>query len=617
MTVAQTKSASHDSFDFKRNDKMWVIAVCLVIYLILAVAIFWPALPWNSARLPNIPFGRFGFQDPAVFAWDLAWVPYALQHGLNIFHTNFVDYPIGANIVDGGPFLGIIGSPITLTLGPVAAFNLLLRLAFASSAASMFLVLRSWCRWPAAFLGGLLYGFGPYMTTQGQTHLNFVFVPIPPMIVWCLYELLVTKRRPPARMGVLLGILTGIQALIEPELLTMLGIVVAFGLVGIAIYTHTTWRQRFDHLVRAVIPALVMFVVITGYMIWSLLFAPGHLVGTVLPTSGLQIYRADLLGPIVPTINQLILPTSFVATAAHYVAGNFSENGSYLGISAVILIGYFGFKWRREPVIVISALLASVAFVLSLGSRLTINGHVTNIPLPETLFTRIPLLDNIVPVRFSFVVCLFAMITLAVGGDRFMKELSSRAAERRKSTLINAAGITALVMCIALLLPQVPFTTKGPPWPPDTDDTLKIIPPGTVVLTYPFTLDPFTEAMSWQAADAMRFKLIGGYAATQGGANFAIMHEPLLNGPFVQEYLDEAQFGYAYFYPAPSPTVSARKALCAFVKKYQVGAIIFWHWGAHPKGVKSLFLADLGSPTRSTRNGQVLVWLTSSDSCSS
>jgi hypothetical protein len=616
VTVAQTTSASQAISDPVRDDRSWVIAVCLAVYLVIAVAIFWPASPWNSTRLPNIPFGQFGFQDPAVFSWDLAWVPYAIQHGLNIFHTNFVDYPIGANIVDGSPFLGIIAAPVTLTLGPVAAFNLLLRLAFASSAASMFLVLRTWCRWPAAFVGGLLYGFGPYMTTQGQTHINFVFLPIPPIIVWCLFELLVTKRRRPARMGVLLGVLAGVQALIEPELLTMLGLVVAIGLVGVAIYSRNTWRQRFDNFARAVIPAIVVFVVITAYMIWSLLFAPGHLVGTVLPTSGLQIYRADLLGSIVPTINQLILPTSLVATAAHYVAGNFSENGSYLGIAAVILIGYFGVKWRREPVVVISALLTFVAFVLSLGSRLTINGHVTSIPLPETLFTRIPLLDNIVPVRFSFVVCLFAMITLAVGGDRYIGQLNSHAPVNRQRTLMNATGIVGLVMCIVLLLPQVPFTTKSPPWPSDTDITLKIIPPGAVVLTYPFTLDPYTEAMSWQAADAMRFKLIGGYAATQGGVNFAIMHEPLLNQPFVQEYLDEAQFGRPYFYPAPSPYVPARSALCAFLSKYRVGAVIFWHWGTYPKRVRRLFLADLGTPTQSTRDGKVLVWLTSSNRCS-
>jgi hypothetical protein len=91
----------------------------------------------------------------------------------------------------------------------------------------MFFVLKKWCRWPAAFVGGLAYGFGPYMVTQGQTHLNLAFVPLPPLIVWCLYELLFEQKRRPVRMGVLLGLLAGAQVLISPELLALLVLIVA------------------------------------------------------------------------------------------------------------------------------------------------------------------------------------------------------------------------------------------------------------------------------------------------------------------------------------------------------------------------------------------------------
>ncbi|HQU26878.1 MAG TPA: hypothetical protein PLS29_07615, partial [Acidimicrobiales bacterium] len=65
---------------------------------------------------------------------------------------------------------------MTSTLGPVAALNVLLRLAFATSAGAMFLVLRTWCRPWIAFIGGLFFGFGPYMVAQ-ITHLNLIFTP--------------------------------------------------------------------------------------------------------------------------------------------------------------------------------------------------------------------------------------------------------------------------------------------------------------------------------------------------------------------------------------------------------------------------------------------------------
>ena len=51
----------------------------------------------------------------------------------------------------------------------------------------MCLVLRRWTNWwPAAFVGGLLYGFSAYETT-GNPHLFVVFVPLPPIFFLLLY----------------------------------------------------------------------------------------------------------------------------------------------------------------------------------------------------------------------------------------------------------------------------------------------------------------------------------------------------------------------------------------------------------------------------------------------
>jgi hypothetical protein len=604
----------------RADGQVWVIIGCLLVYGVLAVAVFWPASPWNSTRLPTYPSGSPAFGDPAQMTWFLEWIPYALQHGLNPFYTNILDYPTGVNLASNTtvPLLGLLGLPVTLTLGPVAAFNILLRLAFCSSAASMFLVLRTWCRWPAAFVGGLVYGFGPYMVTQGQSHLNLVFVPIPPLIVWCLYELMVTKRRSPIRVGALLGALSGAQALIEPELLAMLAIVVAIGLVGFAVRTHGELWMRFGHLVRATIPTIVVFAVITCSMVWSLLFGRDHIVGTVLPVANLQYYRADLFGPIFPT-DQLFTPVRLAVAAFGYVGGNVSENSVYLGLPIVILVAVFGVKWRENRVVLMSALLALVAFILSLGSSLTINNRATGIPMPEALFTHVPLLDSFIPARFSFVVALFAVVTVAVGGDHFIRMIATRERSSRRVHVGDMSGVLALVLGVALVVPRVPFLTGAPTWPRDTMAILRVIPTGSVVLTYPFTLGEFTEAMSWQAADRMRFRLIGGYATVQGTANSGQQYPPLLAPAFVQEYLTAAQgtMSWIPFYSAPSATINPEKALCHFISKYQVGAVIFWRGGAYPARVKRLFLNDLGAPTRSSHDGKLLVWLTRTSNCPS
>lgn len=214
-------------------------------FLILAVAAYWPTTPWNSTHLPATPYGGYSFGDPAQMTWFLAWIPYAITHGLNVFHTNYLDFPHGVNLAANtlSPLLGLIGMPVTLTLGPVATFNVLLRLAFASSAFSMYWVLRHRCPWSISFVGGLAYGFGPYVVSQAQTHLDLAFVPLPPLILWCVYELLVVRNRRPRRLGVVLGLLAGAQALIDLELLVLLAILVIVGVVGGAVAARSNWRK--------------------------------------------------------------------------------------------------------------------------------------------------------------------------------------------------------------------------------------------------------------------------------------------------------------------------------------------------------------------------------------
>jgi len=549
--------------------------------------------------------------------WFLSWVPYALRHGLNLFHTNFIDYPSGVDLANGtsSPLLGILAAPATLTLGPVGAFNLLLRLAFASSASSMFLVLRKWCRWPAAFVGGLFYGFGPYMVSQAQTHLNLVFVPIPPLIVWCLYELLYVQRRNPVRIGYLLGALSGAQALIEPELLVLLYIVVSIGVVALALKNTVRLRQKFEGLVRAAIPASVTFLLITGFMIWSMRYGPGHLVGTAQPVSSLQLTQGDLIGPVVPTRNELFAPAPLAAKAATFVAGNFSENSTYLSVSMVVLIFGFALRWRRTRELFAAALLALIAFVLSLGPTLLINGRASGIPMPERVFAHIALLNNLIPVRFSFVVYLFVAIAFAIGVDKFAQEIFFVSPTNFWQGVTRVSVAALIVASIALLIPRTPFITKSPTWPPDVYRALAVIPTGSVVLTYPYPVFPFTEAMSWQAAEHMRFRLIGGYATVQGGANFGTGNPPVLGQPFIQEYLMTAQYTRQRYYRMPSPVVRPHQALCKFLSTYRIGAVVFWNVGDNPAKVKSLFEGVLGAPSRITKNGQLLVWLTRHRRC--
>jgi len=605
----------------------FVSITAVVIYVLLAVGLFWPRVPWSSDTLPTGIDGR-GFGDPQQMVWFLAWIPYALGHGLNVFHTNVLDFPHGVNLANttSVPLLGLLASPITLSLGPVAAFNVLLRLAFASSAASMFFVLRSWCRWPMAFVGGLLYGFGPYMIVEGANHLDLIFVPLPPLIVWCVYRLLFTQPPSVARLGLLLGGLCGAQALIDPELLAMLVIVVITGLLGRALVQVTRLKENFETLARAAPWALALFIAMSGYYAWALLIARGHLIGPVYPASLLQQNRSDLLNPLVPTTFQFIAPLGLATTAYRFVAGNITDNAGYLSASFVVLFFYFAFARRKDKVVIFSASAAFIAFVFSLGSSLELDGHSTSVPLPATVLTRVSLFRNFVPARFALFVALFAIIVVCIGLDKFFVKLFESHPLSLYARLRDMSVVALILVTAALMFPLVPASTSTLPWSKGAAATLAVIPSGTVVLNYPLPLAQWTEAMVWQAEDEMRFRLIGGYITNQASATYGSSNPVLISPKAVEQTIIQAQAGanvrapYAPYYKPPNPRVNVRAALCKFIAAQHVGAVVFWkggpYGGVKPSTILRLFSADLGEPTHTGAHGTLLVWITSESHCS-
>jgi len=189
----------------------------LILYGLLALAAYLPVWPGNPRRVPWCACG-----DTAQTIWFLRWSPFALMHGHSLYASNRIDFPSGSDLAQNVsmPLLGAVSAPLTWLAGPVSAFTFLLWLAIASSASSCFVVLLRWVRWmPAAFAGGLVYAFGPYMAAQALGHLNVVFPPIPPVLILVLDELIVDQRGSARRWGISLGLLAGAQFLISPEVL--------------------------------------------------------------------------------------------------------------------------------------------------------------------------------------------------------------------------------------------------------------------------------------------------------------------------------------------------------------------------------------------------------------
>ena len=152
----------------------------LFLYLAISIVFFGRGL-----------IGQFGSayvgmgMDPTLMAWFLVWWPHAIANHLNPLLTHAIWWPTGYNLAWSPclPLVSVLFIPITVTLGPVAAFNTLCLLSLPLDAWCAFTLCTYVTRryWPS-FLGGYIFGFSPYMLGQliaGHLHMLIVFsVPL-------------------------------------------------------------------------------------------------------------------------------------------------------------------------------------------------------------------------------------------------------------------------------------------------------------------------------------------------------------------------------------------------------------------------------------------------------
>ena len=567
-----------------RWKRWWQPILALTVYAGLALAANWPAYPGRPDLL------RQG--DLTQMAWFLAWTPYALLHGHDLFQTTWLNAPAGVNLAQNtsAPLLGLLTAPLTLTKGVVASVNLLLWLSYVLSAGSMFLVLRRWVRSPwAAFAGGLLYGFSPYMTGEGFNHLNLLFVPLPPLIFLACYELFIRRAGHPLRWGLVLGLLVAAQFYISPEIAATTSIAAGGALVLLAVARRAEAVTAFRYSRGGAALAIGIAIVLVAYPVWVMVAGRYRFGG---PAFGGSL-PADLAGPVLPTSTERV-GLGLTSQGDQLVARDVPENGSYLGVPLIALLGFsLVHRWRIRWVRFAAVMLLAM-FVLSLGPRMVIDGHTTGIPLPFVAISKIPLLDNIRAVRLSLFVWFFAALLLAIG-------LAGRATWRWQllSGLLCAAAVVALI-------PSWPYPTAPAAIPPYfTSGAAERIPEGGVVLISPYPSVAEVQPQLWQAAAGMRFQIIGGYGFFDAAKHpFPAVLQPA----YVEAWL-WAQASGGEPYPTVAIPTDARtlvEGFREFLRTTKATAVVWVDSGTYPQRIHSLFTCALGPP--SDVSGHVSAW---------
>jgi hypothetical protein len=485
-------------------------------YLVLSVVLWWHVWSTHPTSVTTCGCG-----DASLFLWFVEWPAYAIAHGHNPFYSTALFHPGGINLLANTSVLavGIPLAPVTWLFGPVATLNVASTLAPALSGLSMFWLLRRWVTWsPAAFAGGLVFGFSPFaFVNLAGAHLMTGVLVLLPLMAGCLDELLVRQQRSPVIVGAVLGLLAAAEFFVSTEVLAIAVVCAAVAVLVLLAYASLAGvgdlARRSRHVGAGLGTALAVAVVLLAYPVWFALAGPAHLSGRVWPTlePGAGGVRAG---------DVWHLRTMTGLRAEMQLWGGYEgpalPQPEFLGVGFLVVLTAGLVAWRRDRRLWFFAALGAVTTWLSFGVE-------TGVWVPWRILAHVPVIQNIIPDRFWVVVTLCAAVMLAVIVDRTREAVRSRVRAPASAPPPGRAGaavagaVAAVAVAAVALVPMggalaanVPLTTRPVTLPDWFARAAPHLPPHQVVLVYPSPVTPLQSALAWQARDGLHFAIVGG-----------------------------------------------------------------------------------------------------------
>jgi hypothetical protein len=498
-------------------------------YLVLSIGVWWNV--WSSRPTSTT---TCGCGDTSLFTWFLEWPAYALSHGLNPLSSSAMYHPTGVNLLANTSevAIGVILAPVTWIFGPVATLNVALTLSPVLSALAMFVLLRRWVSWqPAAFVGGLLYGFSPVIIVNLiDAHFMVGMAVVPPLVVLCLDELLIRQRRRPLATGVALGLLVVLQFFIGTEVLVIMCVVGAIAVALIVLFA--AWRYPAElhrharHALTGLAAGAGVAVVLLAYPLWFVMAGPAHFSGLVWPNVRPGTFGIGLSNLV--TLNNTAAETQVAQRFGGY-QGTALHQTDYLGYG-LLLVLLAGLVLRRRD---LRLWLFGITGLASVYLTLTIAKVVNPFWVPWQVLRSLPLIQNVFPDRFMSTTLLCTGIMLGIIVDHAHRSAALATASRRQadrqSTGVGvgtarahwvaataaAAGVgvalVALVPIADFYRGTMPLAARPVVLPEWFRTVAPHLPPGQVLLSYPSSFGGFQASLTWQAVDRM------AYASVEGG----------------------------------------------------------------------------------------------------
>ena len=481
-----------------RRRTWWSIGT-LIVYSGLSFLIFRATWAVPTTHLIG------GCCDSPAPAWFLEWTSYALTHLGNPLITHLAGVPNAVNIMwqpPAMPFLGVVMTPVELLLGPFISYDLVVTLALSLSGWACYTALRRWVGgFVAPFVGGLVFGFSPFMAAQSLGHPQFTFAPLVPLFFLVLSDLLVYRKWPTWVAGLGLGVIAAAEYMISQEIFGELMIGGLVAVLILAAVDHRQVRSRVGEVGRGLGFAALTSMALLAWPLSVEFTGPGILHGLLRPQNAFVTDLANLVVPN-PVVSQLPLG---ISSDAFRWGWDIGELGVYVGLPLLVILTVFVVMGWRERIVRVASIWALCMLVLSLGPSLHVAGRDINIWLPWAAVERLPLLENALPVRFDLFWQLGVATLVAIAARSIAHFAAGRA--RLASGLVLAGALV-------LMLPTLTYQTWVPTVPSlFTTSAVDQIPSGARVFIAPFPRDQLYDAapMLWQADAGLRFSMPGGY----------------------------------------------------------------------------------------------------------
>jgi hypothetical protein len=261
--------------------------------------------------------------------------------------------------------------PLTNTLGPVAAYNLLCVICPALGAWSAFLLCRYLTKdfW-SSVVGGYLFGFSAYVLGHMLGgHLDCFAVFILPLIVYLVLAQ-IEGRIERRTFALLFFALLVAQFLIATEVVATMTILGSAALAVVWMFGQSDLRRRIQAVAAPISLAYLATAVVVSPWLYYMFVDFRHK-----PLRSSNEHSADLLSLVIPTQTiELGDISDFFRNLSSRFTSNIFENGSYVGIPLLIIAVWFAVsRWRTVAGKVLTLMLA-ITIIMGMGPWLHVAG---------------------------------------------------------------------------------------------------------------------------------------------------------------------------------------------------------------------------------------------------